>query len=114
MDNKKRLLFVCTANQQRSPTAEQMYQNDPRFEVRSAGTRAFLGNEVTADALEWADLVVVMEDRHARSIQRAFPREAETADLIVLDIPDVYQFMDLRLQKEIRERLEPILRQRYS
>jgi predicted protein tyrosine phosphatase len=114
MSDNERLLFVCTANQQRSPTAEEMYKDDPRFEVRSAGTRALFGNRVTAEDLDWADLVVVMEERHAEHIRREFPQKSQSVDLVILDIPDVYQFMETRLQKEIRERLEPILWQRYA
>lgn len=109
MGRKRKVLFVCTANQQRSPTAERLYQDDPRFEVRSAGTDAFFGRKVTPEDLEWADLVVVMEDRHERRIRSEFPEAAENTQLAVLDIPDVYQFMDQRLQREIRERFEAVV-----
>jgi len=37
MTDKRNVLFVCTANQQRRPTAEELYRNDRRFTVRSAG-----------------------------------------------------------------------------
>jgi len=104
MAAKQRVLFVCTANQQRSPTAERLYQDDPRFEVRSAGTDALFGRRVTREDLEWADLVVVMEDRHEQKIRSEFPEAAEKTHLVVLGIPDVYQFMDQRLQREISER----------
>ncbi|MFP4431070.1 MAG: protein tyrosine phosphatase [Spirochaetota bacterium] len=109
MAGQQRVLFVCTANQQRSPTAERLYEDDPRFEVRSAGTDALFGRKVTPEDLEWADLVVVMEDRHERRIRSEFPRAAEKTRLVVLDIPDVYQFMDQRLQREIRERFEAVV-----
>ncbi|TVR32726.1 MAG: phosphotyrosine protein phosphatase [Spirochaetaceae bacterium] len=108
-ENKQRVLFVCTANQQRSPTAEEMYRNDPRFEVRSAGTDALMGREVTAEDLQWADLVVVMEQCHANKIRAAFPAASAGAQLIVLGIPDVYEYMEQTLQREIRSRFEAAL-----
>ena len=104
--DKRRVLFVCTANQQRSPTAEEMYRNDPRFEVRSAGTDALFGRAVTSEDLQWADLVVVMEQRHAQKIRAAFPSAASGARLVVLGIPDVYEYMEQALQREIRSRFE--------
>mgnify|MGYP006306562241 FL=1 len=111
MSEKKRrnVLFVCTANQQRSPTAEQMYRDDPRFEVRSAGTDALFGREVTSGDLQWADLVVVMESRHEHKIRRYFPEESSGVKLVVLDIPDIYQYMEITLQREIRSRFEPLV-----
>lgn len=109
MSGKRRVLFVCTANRQRSPTAERLYESDPRFEVRSAGTLAVRGREVTTDDLAWADLVVVMEEQHRRHIEREFPCAAQDVRFIVLGIPDVYLYMETRLWQEIRSRLEAAL-----
>jgi predicted protein tyrosine phosphatase len=109
LDRRRKLLFVCTANRQRSPTAERIYKDDPRFEVRSAGTHAFPGNDITVDVLKWADTVVVMEERHAREIRSRFPGEADEVEIIVLDIPDVFQYMDQHLQREIRDRFEAVV-----
>ncbi len=105
-EKRRKVLFVCTANQQRSPTAERMYSEDSRFEVKSAGTEALFGREVTAGDLQWADLVVVMENRHREKIRGRFPEESEDVEFIVLGIPDIYQYMEIALQREIRERFE--------
>ena len=86
-----------------------MYTDDPRFEVRSAGTHAFPGNDITVQTLTWADTVVVMEERHAREIRTRFPSEAEETEIVVLDIPDIFQYMDQRLQREIRDRFEAMV-----
>jgi predicted protein tyrosine phosphatase len=104
------VLFVCTANQQRSPTGERMYTEDPRFHVRSAGTHAFANHRVDEADLRWADIVVAMEERHARSIRELFPKASAGVRMIVLDIPDIYRFMDPQLVPEIRERFEAALR----
>jgi len=34
----KNILFICSHNQWRSPTAEKVYSKDPRVHARSAGT----------------------------------------------------------------------------
>ena len=34
----KNILFICSRNQWRSPTAETIWRKDPNFLVRSAGT----------------------------------------------------------------------------
>jgi len=38
---RERILFVCTANVDRSRTAEDLYRADERYEVRSAGVAPF-------------------------------------------------------------------------
>ena len=103
---QKNVLFVCTANQQRSPTAEEIYRNDRRFAVRSAGTHMLANRQVTNELVRWADLIVVMEEHHARAIRDRFPDAIGDARLIVLGIPDIYQYMDRALQREIRDRFE--------
>ena len=105
---RRKVLFVCTANQQRSPTAERMYSDDPRFEVRSAGTDALLGRGVTAEDLIWANLVVVMEAGHEHKIRMRYPEESQRTEIVVLGIPDVYQYMEQALQREIKERFEAV------
>jgi len=86
-----------------------MYSDDSRFEVKSAGTEALMGREVTGRELKWADLVVVMESRHEQKIRMRFPEESRTARIVVLGIPDIYQFMETALQREIKERFEAAL-----
>lgn len=100
------MLFVCTANQQRSPTAEQMYRDDPRFTVRSAGTHAPANTQVSSELVRWADMIVVMEERHARDIRSAFRDDLGSTPIIVLGIPDMYGYMEPALQRRIRELFE--------
>ena len=66
---RERILFVCTANIDRSRTAEDMYREDARYEVRSAGVAPFATVVLTRDLLLWADRVFVdldVEDRWHR------------------------------------------------
>ncbi len=106
MENRKKILFVCSANQQRSPTAEELYKDDSRFEVRSAGTSRLAANTINAEMIEWAYVVAAMEERHVRVIRERFPSESLRARFVTLGIPDVYEYMDPVLQKEIRYRFE--------
>lgn len=52
---RERILFVCTANRDRSPTAEDLYANDARYEVRSAGTWQYAVTPISDELVAWAD-----------------------------------------------------------
>jgi len=104
-----RLLFLCSRNQWRSPTAEAVYQNDPRVEVRSAGVSSAARRRATEKLLLWADLVLVMEHEHKQQLREQFPDLFHDLRVEVLDIPDDYAFMDPELMALIRERVEPLL-----
>jgi protein-tyrosine phosphatase len=112
MENRKKILFVCSANQQRSPTAEALYKDDPRFAVKSAGVSRYARTPVSSELLEWADIAAVMEKRHVRIIREQFPREALNVTFILLGIPDVYEYMDPALKQELREKFEKELQQK--
>lgn len=103
------LLFVCSRNQWRSPTAECIYSKRPFVNVRSRGTSRSARRTVTAEDLKWADIVFVMEDKHKQRLQSEYPSEVRYKELHVLDIPDNYQFMDPELIIEITESVDPIL-----
>lgn len=103
-----RVLFVCTANVDRSKTAEDLYASDPRFEVKSCGVAPFAQVVVTRDLLEWADHVFVMnesEDHHVTAIRRRFPGLKK--DVIDLDIEDRWKRGHPELARRIVVRLEP-------
>ncbi|MCF7785747.1 MAG: phosphotyrosine protein phosphatase [Prosthecobacter sp.] len=103
------LLFLCSRNQWRSPTAEKVYQNDPRVEVRSAGVSTSARCRVSEKLLRWADCVLVMEHAHKRRLTEQFPEVVRELRIEVLDIPDDYEFMNPELVSLIRERVEPLL-----
>jgi predicted protein tyrosine phosphatase len=102
-----RILFVCSRNQWRSPTAETIYRDDPRVEVRSAGTSAAARCRVTEKLLRWADLVLVMEYEHQQRLRDQFHAALHDIKVGVLDIPDDYHAMDEELISLLRERVEP-------
>ncbi|MCB1277251.1 phosphotyrosine protein phosphatase [Prosthecobacter sp.] len=104
-----RLLFLCSRNHWRSPTAEAVYQNDPRVEARSAGVSVSAQRRVTEKLLRWADLVLVMDREHKARLREQFPDLVRDLRIEVLDIPDDYEFMNPELVALIRERVEPLL-----
>src|SRR3954471_24252434 len=56
-----RVLFVCSQNKLRSPTAEQVFSNREGFEAASAGTDRSAGTPISAEAIGGADLSFVMD-----------------------------------------------------
>jgi predicted protein tyrosine phosphatase len=95
-----RVLFVCAFNQWRSPTAEHLYRNDPRLEVRSAGVRSGARRRLSAGDLEWAEVVFVMDRDQRRSIHDQFAGQ-DLPDIRVLDITEDWPYMDPRLQEAL-------------
>ena len=99
------LLFVCSQNRWRSLTAERLFDGHLTYEARSAGTEPGARVRVTAEHLGWADVVFVMERRHADILRAKFPAELAGKPVINLRIPDKFQFLDSGLQDLLRERL---------
>ena len=102
------LLFVCSKNKWRSPTAETIYRNDFRVKVRSAGTSSSARKRITENDLSWADLVLVMEYKHQKIINRNYSY-LDLPKIIVLDIPDEYQYMSDELVEMLQTSVEKIL-----
>jgi predicted protein tyrosine phosphatase len=95
------ILFVCSRNQWRSPTAEKIYRNHPNLSVKSAGTEPSARIKLTSKIINWADVIFVMEKRHKQRMLEKFPVDMEEKQIIVLDIPEDYQFMDSELIEDI-------------
>ncbi|MBV6501565.1 MAG: hypothetical protein CJBNEKGG_04080 [Prosthecobacter sp.] len=104
-----RLLFLCSRNHWRSPTAEAVYQHDPRVEVLSAGVSASARRRVSEKLLRWADLVLVMEPEHKKKLRDDFPGLFQDLRVEVLDIPDDYGFMDPDLITLVQAAVEPLI-----
>jgi predicted protein tyrosine phosphatase len=103
------ILFICSRNQWRSPTAEKIYAKDERVNVRSAGTSPRARKTVTAKDIEWADTLFVMEHKHKERLKSAFGRLLQYKKIIVLDIPDAYQYMDEELITLLQASVEEYL-----
>lgn len=106
-EKPKRILFVCTANVDRSPTAEAILRGVDGFEVRSAGIWPNARKRITEGLIDWADVIFAMEEHHKDAIVALKP-EAENK-IVVLDIPDIYARSDPRLIKLLKDKLSEYL-----
>jgi len=104
-----KLLFICSRNQWRSPTAESLWRREPDFEARSAGTSPRARKTVGAADIRWADMIFVMEQKHKNRLKAEFDRLLEYKPLHVLNIPDEYQYMQPELIEELEAMVWPYL-----
>ena len=106
---RRNVLFICSRNQWRSPTAEQVWRRDARLSVRSAGTSAQARRRVSADDIAWADVIVVMEEKHESKLRAEFGHALDYTPIYVLDIPDEYRYMDPQLVEELERSVAAVL-----
>ena len=96
------VLFICSKNKWRSPTGEAVFRKIDELSVRSAGTSRSARKRISISDIQWADIILVMEEKHKSRIKVDFRNEIRNKRLYVLDIPDEYQFMDPDLVDIIR------------
>jgi len=99
----KKILFVCTGNMDRSPTAEDLLKGRKDFEVMSAGTWMQAHRRISESLLDWADKIFVMENEHEAAILRLKPDVQKK--ITVLDIPNNYRRNDPELVKTLKAKL---------
>ena len=103
------LLFVCSRNQWRSPTGEKIWRKTDGLSTRSAGTSRNARRRLTLEDIRWADLILVMEEKHKSRIVAEFRGEIRHKSMHVLDIPDDHTFMDPDLVDLLRGAVEPLI-----
>jgi len=91
------LLFICSKNQWRSPTAEKLFKNHQIHEARSAGTSDKARIKVNRKLIEWADVIFVMERKHLDMLKQRFSSAVADKEIIVLEIEDNYPLDDAAL-----------------
>ena len=109
VNRRLNVLFVCSKNQWRSPTAEAIYRDDERISVRSRGTSSSAVRPICNGDLTWANLVLVMEQKHGSRLRAEFPDETDSLLIEVLHIPDDYRYMSAELIQLIRAAADPII-----
>ena len=92
-----RVLFVCGRNLRRSPTAQKIFQDDQRLNVRSVGVSESSRRKLQWGDLIWADLILVMEPKYEDRIRSKFAGVLVLPPFRSLDIPDEFEFMDQEL-----------------
>lgn len=101
------LLFICSKNQWRSPTAELLFKNHRIHTASSAGTSDKARIRVNQKMIDRADVIFVMERKHKQLLSQRF--DISGKQLIVLDIEDNYQFNDPELIELLKEALREYL-----
>lgn len=105
----KRVLFVCSQNLLRSPTAEKIFAGHPGIECMSAGTDNDAETPITPELVEWADVIFVMEKIHRRKLTSRFRKYLARKRVICLDIRDEYGLMDPELIHLLKSKVPRLL-----
>lgn len=103
------VLFVCSQNRWRSPTAEEVFAGYPGVACASAGLNHDAENPLTPELLDWAELVFVMEREHKKRLSARFRAHLADKRVICLDIPDRYRFMDPALVSLLERKVSRFL-----
>ena len=106
-----RVLFVCTVNRLRSPTAETVFKDMPGIEALSAGTDKEATRPLTKELVASADLIFAMETHHRERIRKKFKKRPADRRIVTLHIPDEYERDDPHLIELLQKKAGPIIRQ---
>ncbi|GAB6041398.1 low molecular weight protein tyrosine phosphatase family protein [Endothiovibrio diazotrophicus] len=99
------LLFVCSENRLRSPTAEAVFSAYAGVDAIGAGTNADAETPLSGDLIEWADVVFVMEREHRTKVSRKYAPLLKSKRLVCLDIADRYDYMQPELVRLLKARV---------
>jgi predicted protein tyrosine phosphatase len=102
-------LFLCSRNRLRSPTAEAIFTDRGIIKTDSAGLSPDAEVVLCPEQIEWADLILVMEKIHLARLNRNYGRYLKNKRVVVLGIPDRYDFMDPALVKLLESKCAPYL-----
>lgn len=103
------ILFICSRNKWRSRTAETIFKDNQKHNVKSAGTENEARVKVTEKLINWADLIFVMEKRHKQRLRDKFNTLIDDKEIITLDIKDDYKYMDTELIEILGNSVSPYL-----
>lgn len=93
----KKILFVCSQNMLRSPTAEKVFDGMENIQARSAGLDADATIPVSNELVDWSSMIVVIEKPHMTKFRKRFYTNLFGKRIVCLNIPDVYDYMDEEL-----------------
>ena len=101
------ILFVCSKNQWRSPTAQLLFKNNQQHIAKSAGTSSKARIKVNQKLIDWADVIFVMERKHKELLEKNFGSNRKK--IKGLNIEDNYQFGDPELIEILKAQLAKYL-----
>ncbi|MEH1781190.1 MAG: low molecular weight protein tyrosine phosphatase family protein [Nostoc sp.] len=106
----KKLLFICSQNKLRSPTAEAVFSEYEGLETDSAGLDHYAEVPLSTEAIQWADIIFVMEKSHRNKLSKKFQPLLKDKRVICLDIPDEYEYMEPALIELLKQKVLPLLK----
>lgn len=104
------MLFVCSENRLRSPTAEAVFSEYENVDAIGAGTNSDAETVVSGDLIEWADVILVMEKSHRNKVSAKFKELLKGKKLVCLDIPDNYECMQPELVQLLKAKVPRYVR----
>ncbi|MEO8116815.1 MAG: protein-tyrosine-phosphatase [Bacteroidota bacterium] len=113
MKERPNILVVCGRNKKRSRTAEYIFKNDNRFNIRSVGLSPKSERKISEQDLVWAHLVFVMERAQKVRILETY-MHVQFPKIETLNIKDEFEFMDDELVRILTDRINDILKLVYK
>lgn len=98
---KTKVLVVCAGNFCRSPTGEELIALNEDYEAKSCGLYYGSVVEVSRELVDWANIIVVME-QYMKNHLATFVNPDK---IVVLNIPDLYYYGSPQLVNLMTERL---------
>ena len=104
-----RVLFICSRNRMRSPTAEAVFAAYEGLETLSAGTETDAVTPVDPELIDWAEIIFAMENSHRNKLRQRFGKLLDKKRLVVLRIRDDYDYMQPELVELLQVKVLPHL-----
>jgi len=108
---RTRVLFICSRNRLRSPTAEEVFRTWEGIETASAGTDEKADQPLDSEVIQWADVIFVMETVHRTRLTKKFGPWLRDKRVIVLNIPDDFAYIEPALVQLLERTVGPLLMQ---
>ena len=105
---KPNILVVCGRNKKRSKTAEQIFKNDNRINIKSAGLSSSSERKIGIKDIKWANYILVMENKYKERINDSY-KEMTIPKIYVLDIRDNYEYMDPELCELLKIKINNVI-----
>lgn len=99
-----KVLFICNQNMHRSKTAEALFKY--KFDTKSAG---LYNNSVSKAQLEWADIIMVMDDEQRSELAKRFPNQYMKKRILSLNVSDVYRYNQPELICILKNKVNKLL-----
>ncbi|WP_299684564.1 phosphotyrosine protein phosphatase [uncultured Dokdonia sp.] len=110
----RKILFVCSANKQRSKTAADYFSKKyPSVQFDSAGTNHKVcikeGTQpLTHELMNWADVVITMEEKHKTIIIEIGDIKYQEK-IQVVSIPDDFTYYQKELISILEQKVTPLI-----